>query len=294
MKRHNNESPKPLNSYRYTYDFTMEYARNSENEQKKIEPLFMEGVIVCVNYSDFLAHTLPSTRTQFDRLVVVTDTKDLQTKKICDYYNVECVQTDVFYQGKDKFNKGNGINAGLEKLSKKGWVIHLDADMYLPPKTREILSRLPLDKTKIYGADRLMCPNFEEWVDYLCDPGPIQDSWIYIHPRRFPVGVRIGQYWDFNAGYEPIGYFQLWNPKGSGVFEYPNNHGFADRTDVIFCKKWPREKRELLPEVLTIHLESDSEMGINWQGRKSPHFGPKKTKKTWSLLKLLKVLVGRT
>jgi hypothetical protein len=236
----------------------------------------LEAVIVCVNYSDFLAHTLPSTKNQFDRLVVVTDYEDVETKRLCEYYNVKCVQTDVFYENGDKFNKGKGINEGLKHLDLDGWVVHLDADIYLPPQTRSILENLPLDSSKIYGADRLMCPNYDEWKEFNNCPSPIQDAWIFVHLTRFPVGVRLCEYKAYHGGYEPIGYFQLWNPGASGVTAYPDKHGFADRTDVLHCKKWPREKRELLPEIVLIHLESEAGIGLNWKGRTTEKFYSKK------------------
>ena len=89
----------------------------------KMGKLHVEGVIVCVNYSDMLAHTLAAAKAQFNRLVVVTDTKDDATKNLCEYHHVECVRTDVFYENGDKFNKGKAINAGLARLSRKGWVV---------------------------------------------------------------------------------------------------------------------------------------------------------------------------
>jgi glycosyltransferase involved in cell wall biosynthesis len=239
----------------------------------------IEAVIVCVNYSDFLAHTLPSTRSQFDRLVVVTDHNDVDTLKLCEYYNVQCIQTGAFYEDGDAFNKGKGINAGLAELDKDGWVVHLDADIYLPPQTRNVLETLPLDSLKIYGADRMMCPNYEAWREYIDFPGPVQDSWVFIHATRFPLGVRLAEYKTPGGGYEPIGYFQLWNPSGSGVYSYPSQHGFADRTDVIHCKKWPRELRELLPEIVVIHLESEHGLGLNWRGRTTPWFGPRQVRR---------------
>jgi len=235
----------------------------------------LEAVIICVNYSDFLAHTLPSTRNQFDKLVVVTDSKDEETKNLCEYYNVQCVQTDAFYENGDVFNKGKGINKGLQELDLDGWVVHLDADIYLPPLTRSILEGLQLDESKIYGVDRLMCPGYSDWLNYKENPSSIQEAWIYIHLDKFPVGARIAEYKTPLGGYEPIGYFQLWNPKRSGVTCYPDEHGLADRTDVLHCKKWPRSKRELVPEVVVIHLESEPGMGVNWRGRKSAKFNAK-------------------
>lgn len=240
-------------------------------------PAPVEAVVVCVDYADFLAWTLPSNRSQFDRMVVVTSPTDEETKRLCEFYNVECVVTDEFYRDGSEFNKGRGINAGLERLSMRGWVVHMDADMYMPPQTRPILDRLQLDPSRIYGVDRLMCPSFEAWQDFLCSPRPIQEGWIFIHSSAFPVGVRIAEYMTPGGGYEPIGFFQLWHPQISGIDRYPTEHGFADRTDVQFCKQWPRAKRELLPEVVLIHLESTDVMGANWRGRRSPRFGPAPT-----------------
>jgi hypothetical protein len=245
--------------------------------------MYLEGIIVCVNYSDFLAHTLPHNRTHFDNLLVVTDTKDDKTKWLCEFYNIRCLQTDIFYENGEKFNKGAAINEGLKHLSRKGWVLHIDSDIYLPPKTRSILNNLKLDETKIYGADRLMCPDYNSWIKFLDNPPKIQEGWVYIHLTSFPVGVRLAEYANINAGWEPLGYFQLWHPNTSGVHGYPDKHGFADRTDVLQAKKWSREKRELLPEIIVIHIDSEGlevgEMGKNWRGRKTKIFSLSENKK---------------
>lgn len=232
----------------------------------------IEGVIVCVNYSDFLSHTLPQNKQHFNKLVVVTDTKDIKTKEVCEFYNVMCVCTDVFYEKGDKINKGKGINEGLKHLDKDGWVIHLDADIYLPPLTRNILESLDLDEKTIYGIDRMMCSSYEEWINFLENPKPLHEGWIFVHTDAFPLGTRIAEY--KNKGWEPIGFFQMWNPKGSNVFEYPKEHGLIDRSDVIFAKKFERKNRQLIPEIICIHLDSEKllTMGKNWKGRKTQPF----------------------
>lgn len=238
--------------------------------------MYLEGLVICVDYSDFLAHTLPHNKTHFDNLIVVTDTKDEKTKKLCEFHHIRCVQTDIFYENGNSFNKGVAIDYGLSLLENKDWVIHLDADIYLPPLTRSILENIPLETHKIYGADRLMCPSYEKWTEFLNDPQKIQEGWVYIHMDAFPIGVRLAEYNNKDAGYEPIGYFQLWNPKGSGVFNYPTEHDYCDRTDVLHCKKFARKDRELLPEIIVIHLESEGlsvgSMGKNWKGRKTRLF----------------------
>jgi len=231
----------------------------------------IEAVTVCVNYSDFLAHTLPHNKNHFNKIVIVTDTKDIATKKVCDFYNVMCVQTDVFYENGNKINKGKGINEGLKHLDMDGWVVHLDADIYLPPLTRSILENLELDNKTIYGIDRMMCPSYKDWMNFIDNPSLLHEGWIYVHPTAFPMGVRIAEY--KGKGWEPIGFFQMWNPKGSGVFEYPKEHGAVDRSDVIFAKKFPRSKRQLLPEIISIHIDSEqAHMGKNWSGRQTIKF----------------------
>lgn len=236
--------------------------------------MYLEGIIVCVNYSDFLAHTLPHNKNHFNNLIVVTDTTDRRTKELCEFHHVRCLQTDIFYEGGNSFNKGAAINYGLGHLNRTGWVVHMDADIYLPPFTRRILDNIPLVDNKIYGIDRMMCPSYESWISFLNNPRKIQEAWIYIHLSAFPMGVRIAEYMTKGGGYEPIGYFQLWNPGGSGVHNYPTEHDYCDRTDVLHCKKFARENRELLPELVCIHLDSESlvEMGKNWKGRKTQKF----------------------
>jgi hypothetical protein len=233
---------------------------------------YLEAVVVCVNYSDFLAHTLPANRNQFNRMVVVTTPLDTATQRLCEHYDVECVQTDVFTENGEAFAKGRGINAGLQRLSRKGWVVHMDADILLPPKTRGILDRLPLDPQKVYGADRLMCPSAQSFAAYLDAPPPVQEAWVFVHLNVFPMGVRLAQYMEPGGGYVPIGYWQLWHPGTSGVHTYPETHGTAARTDFQHALKWPRERRELLPELVLIHLESQPGMALNWNGRTTPPF----------------------
>ena len=65
---------------------------------------------------------------------------------------------DLLDTRKGVFNKGKGINEGLAILAKGGWVVHLDADMWLPPQTRLLLQQAKLDKSMVYGIDRsAMC-----------------------------------------------------------------------------------------------------------------------------------------
>jgi len=250
--------------------------------------MYIEAVTVCVNYSDFLAHTLPLNRVHFDHYVVITSRDDKETQKLCRHHNVECLITDRFTEGGQPFNKAKGINEGLLYHSKRDWMVHLDADIVLPAQFREIVQKIDLDKNGIYGCDRLMCPDFKQWMAHVKNPRPVYDQWIYIHMNAFPIASRVA---DYNGkGYAPIGFFQMWHPNTSKKLVYPEEHGAADRTDMMFSKQWDRRNRHLLPELVAIHLDSENatveSMGKNWQGRQTIPFGyegtpPPKEKKNW-------------
>ena len=235
----------------------------------------LEGIIICVNYSDFLKNTLPHNKNFFNKLVVVTDSNDKETKKVCEFYNVQCVITDDFYDGDSKIpNKAKGINAGLKNLSCDGWVLHIDADVWLPPLTKHILEHYPLVGDRIYGIDRMMCNSYSEWYNFINNISyPVHEGWIYLHLHTFPIGQRIVQYQ--GEGYMPIGFFQLWNPKISGITTYPVEQPGYDRTDVLHLKQFPPEKRDFIPDLVCVHLASQKHaQGQNWLGRSTKEFRP--------------------
>lgn len=233
--------------------------------------MYLEAITVCVNYGDFLVQTLPRNRCLFNHYVIVTDTKDNFTKKVCDTYNVKCIQTDVFYEDGHAFNKGRGINAGLDSLKKTGWILHLDADICLLPNYRRTLERKNLNSHKIYGLDRLMCNSYKDWQKITANPISIFNGITNEHKLG-------GRFIDNEHGYLPLGFHQLWNPIKSTTIYYSNGFQNADCSDLDFARKWDREKRELIIETFGIHLDVDNnkQSGINWGGRKTPLFGPAK------------------
>lgn len=234
----------------------------------------LEGVTVCVNYADFLAHTLPDNLQHFDRFVVVTHPSDKATQALCTKFGVDCIKTEVMHDDGDKFNKGRCANLGLSHLRHDGWIVHLDADIVLPHRFRPMLAHAKLDTTNLYGADRLNCPSYETWQACRQKLVP-QHQWRFLVTPvgEFPLGSRLLHQ---EYGWCPIGYFQMWH--ASQQRSYPINHGSAEHSDVLFAVQWPRPKRILLPEFFVTHLESGaSEFGANWQGRKTKPFGPATT-----------------
>lgn len=232
----------------------------------------IEAIVTCVQYSDFLAETLPHNRTLFDRMIVVTAPEDKETRALCEHWNVECLPTDSFNSRWDQFCKGAAINDGLAKLDKSDWIVHLDADILLPPLTRGLLEDAALDPSFIYGIDRVMVTDYVKWRKFLSKPVSQLAGGAFLRVEEFLRGDRLvtRQF----GGWVPIGFFQMWHGS-SGRLTYPTEHTSAARGDVQFATQWPRTKRALIPEIIGYHIESEVvEMGTNWLGRKTKPFLP--------------------
>lgn len=236
------------------------------------DPAFkMEAVVICDRYSDFLRITLPNNKHLFNKIVVVTSAEDKATQRICEFNHVECVKTDALQSRWGKFVKGAGINAGLDRLDKNAWVVHIDADIWLPPLTRILLQNCNLDKSMVYGIDRFNVRGHLAWSTFQEMPALQHECDSYVHLRAFPMGTRVTA--KDAGGFIPIGFFQMWVPKVSGILTYPDQHTDAGRGDMVFAKQWPRHKRGFIPEVIGYHLESANADGMaNWHGRKTSPF----------------------
>jgi glycosyltransferase involved in cell wall biosynthesis len=209
----------------------------------------------------------------FSRHIIITSTKDHATQQLASYYDVEIVKTDIFFEG-GKFNKFKGMNVGLEKASKKDWVLFLDADIVLPPITKRVFKELQLNQAKLYGIDRFNCIGFQEWVDYCNHPDLVQNNWL-VGKTDFRLGHRISHYYGYEnntefQGYKPLGFFQL--AHSSQFTQYPDDCPNAAHCDLVFSEMWPRTRRELIPEIFGIHLMSEDEWGKDWNGRKTKQF----------------------
>ena len=233
----------------------------------------IECVVTSVGYADFLAETLCHNRVLFDKLVVVTAPEDKATRRVCEYWNVTCIPTDLFETRWGSFYKGRGINVGLEALDRDAYLLHMDADILLPPLTRKFLEFMNPDPEFLYGIDRHVCRDYQQWRRFMSLPQLQHESRSYVHLDKFPLGTRLcveAEGW----GYIPLGFFQLWHA-ASGRLTYPEQHSDAGRTDTVFAMQWTRAKRSLIPEIVGYHLESaDAHIAANWSGRTTAPFGP--------------------
>ncbi len=232
--------------------------------------IFIEAVVICVDFADILAWTLPFNRHQFDGMVIVTTPGDTDTQDICSHYHVRCVTTDVFYRDGKAFDKAAGINAGLRELSRRDWVAHMDADIMLPPRAKEMIERSQPNRDFIYGIDRMNVPSFEDCIKYLGKPELQFYKQAFVQANSFDLGSRLVR----EQGFVPIGFFQLWNPHGSGISNYSEIHDeHNNHSDVTHAEQWPRNRRGFIPEIVALHLMSENDnRGTNWRGRKSKPF----------------------
>ena len=239
----------------------------------------IECVTVSVGYGDFLAETIRENLPVLDNLVIVTGTDDYKTIQVCRKHSVHCVTSNE-YARNGSFNKYRLMQRALDQIGGQNWILILDADIILPRRFRDMVDWAHLDPTCIYGADRQNIVGWDEWQNFKKYSGGWNNHQHgcghWFHPR-YPVMSR----WVSNLhGYVPVGYFQLYHSIEAIKEGYHHRrllleHGNAARCDVQFGLQWDRRKRVLLPEVICLHLESEpSELGKNWNGRKSKPFGP--------------------
>lgn len=260
---------------------------NSGTDSKYAEDaMILEAITISWGYDDFLAVAAEHNRGLFDRWLVVTTPQDEATREVCRRWNLDILLSEEATRAQDQFRKGRLINRGMQLLSADCWRLHLDADIVLPTTFRNSLSSADLDPEKLYGADRIMVKGWGCW-QALLESGYLSQQHDYQHRVRFPDGYPVGTRWvSPSAGFVPIGFFQLHHAsaiewRGIRQRPYPENHGTACRTDVQFGLEWDRRRRELLPEIVAVHLESEpAPLGANWNGRSTKRFGPEKLAKS--------------
>lgn len=242
--------------------------------------MHLEAVTVCVGYADYLRETAPLNKHHFDRWVIVTSPRDRETLDLCHELSLTCLITDDFTRDQSQFNKGRGIQRGINNISCKDWVVHIDADVALPHDFPHALKMAHLDPSCIYGCDRMMVWGWDAWQAVKASGYRQHGRHCYVLPHdRYVIGARWASPTD---GYAPIGFFQLWHggasiKKGFHQKPYPHWHSGAARSDVQFALQWDRRQRVLIPELLVWHLETaKAPIGGNWAGRTTPRFGPKR------------------
>lgn len=239
----------------------------------------IEGFTVSIGYGDILAETAKYNHGLFDRWIIATEEEDKETRQVCRKYNLDCILTNDHKRDGD-FNKGKVIERILRMSTIGAYRCHIDADIVLPSNFRHVLQTAHLDENKIYGCDRFMVKSWEDWQKLLAK------GWLHgltenPYCLKFPEGYEVGARWTSQeSGWVCIGFLQIWSGNsdewwGNRVKKYPDHHGNCCRSDVQHALQWDRRQRELIPELIVAHLESQSAPnGANWKGRKTKRFGP--------------------
>ncbi|RMD77973.1 MAG: hypothetical protein D6820_10755 [Lentisphaerae bacterium] len=223
---------------------------------KVSRPQRLQALMVCVNYADILAKTLPLNRSHFDRFVVVTAPEDKDTQRVAAQHGATVIVSESFREDGFPFNKGKMLNAGAHALEPDTWTIMLDADIILPPYTREYSGSLYLLHNCLYFAARynINPVNLESWISSVAQSGTVDYSQLtFLH--------RV-----------PVGYFELFHPQAeclrfpaicSTVFDN------ASGVDSHFSNQWIEHPDCHVQDLqLDVYHIPHGPNGANWSGRK--------------------------
>jgi hypothetical protein len=210
--------------------------------------------IVCVNYSDFLRHTMPQTLRVFSDVTIITAEEDQDTKQLGKCLGAKVFVSDLWFQKGAAFNKSAAINHWLSSQP-LGWILILDADIYLPDDFQ--LNVAELNPQYLYSIPRRMCEREWDWVcpasqrpEYPLTIPPVRNGMVWRRPTSQPAALS--------------GYFHLWNRGTTGREFFPASSTAANY-DVEFALQFPEQQRVYLPGDV-IHLGPPKE---NWSGRVS-------------------------
>ena len=188
----------------------------------------IDAILQVVNYSDFLAITLPLNLKHFDSVTVYTTEKDFATKDICRKYGVQYVETDLFYKGGSKFNRGAVFNAAFWQLygSHTDYWATLDADIVLPDNFRATCEAHCQDRECFYGLRRYNVETQEQWEEVKKSPEYLKNLTLWR-----------GYGYSYLAMFGPNSetFKKLWiATQGNPYFEYKDN----STADWVFRNCW--------------------------------------------------------
>lgn len=201
-----------------------------------MNPTF-KAVIVCVDYGDILALTLPYNRHHFDKVVIVTTPADQETIQVAEANDCHIHMTSAFYEAGAVFNKWTPLEDGLDILGRSDWIVIMDADIAwpktIPMQTWDIKV---MYSPRRYMTESIFIPEESDWPK------------LPIHP--------VGHIW--------AGYTQIFHASAAPPLPWHKFHDNAGGPDTIFQSHW-RLKHRLSWKCLHI---GPSE--TNWGGRISP------------------------
>lgn len=224
------------------------------------------ALVICVDFSDLLAITLPYNRHHFKEVLVVTTPTDKRSQSVAEAWGANVYETNSFYEPGAIFNKWQPMEEGLDSMDRHGWICLIDVDI-LWPKT---LPDFELERDCLYGPGRRV----------MTDPFvTIPEDWSKF-PAYLPNSKRI-------AGYSQI--FHADDPHLREPPWHDTDWVHAGGADSYFQQRWPNCNRIRLP-FDALHL---GEVAVNWCGRTSPYADGKYPKKAEERMRQLLRMVKR-
>lgn len=194
------------------------------------------GVTICIDYADFLAHTLPHNRPLFTSYYIITEERDTATCELARAYDCILLFTSKTHSKGAKFNKSGLMFDAQNHIHPRhpmAWIVKLDADIYLPADLWKQINRYALNKNGIYGLVRHV---YNTYNDYVHGKVACVD--------KGELGV--------------VGYFQLYWLKTK---YYPPWSANCSHCDLVFMNQF-RIKQTF--DVVCFHF---GEKRKNWDGR---------------------------
>jgi hypothetical protein len=206
----------------------------------------LRAILVCVDYADLLALTLPYNKHHFKEIAVVTASHDVETIGVCEKHadKVSLVHvTDEFYAHGAKFNKWKALEDALDLFGRTGWMCVMDADVLWPKEFPDLLPR----RGNLYTPLRRMMTDVKL-------PLPQESNW-----NRYPLHPQQREW----AGYTQV--FHSADPTLGKPPWHQLDWAHAGGADSFFQAKWNAQSK-LRPPFEVLHL---GEAGQNWCGRVS-------------------------
>lgn len=212
-----------------------------------------ECIITCVNYDDTLKLTLAQTMSVLKiKPWVITSMGDSGTARVVEKHNARLFRTDKFHLDGAAFNKAAALNAliGSGLLALDGWMIHMDADVFLHDGALRVIEVEATEKECLYGSPRIAFADQEAWDAKDC-------------ATNVPLWKKE----------ETPGYFQLfWAPSVSKPW-YDESCEHAGIYDSYFQSRWKgAQKRKLSCPIIHLGI-----LGQNWFGRRTARWSGEST-----------------
>ena len=228
----------------------------------------LRAVLVCVDFADLLAVTLPYNRHHFKQVLVVTTPLDRETLKVAKRHQAEVYVTNAFYDHAAAFNKWVGLEEALDSFGRVGWLCLMDVDILWP---QEIV---PFE----CAIGSLYTPYRHIFSD-VTRPIPAEHEW-----SLYPIHPGVDEF---------SGYSQIFHAQDSVLGPAPWHEldwVHAGGADSFFQAKWS-PNRKIRPPFEVLHL---GEPGANWCGRVTPYLiGGEPVEASWRLAQVKSYLAGR-